>query len=100
MIRHPDIETNPIARKMMHRIGVKGTAWLVFAIVIIIVVVSGWGAILMSDFWKLCHIIYGIATSVMHVAVAQNNWTGQPNKITLMVFRLHSKMAKLKLKLK
>ena len=40
-IKHPQIETNPLARRMMNKIGIKTTAWIVFAIVGIIVLIMG-----------------------------------------------------------
>ena len=40
-IKHPQIETNPLARKLMTKIGIKMTAWIVFSIVVIIVLVLG-----------------------------------------------------------
>ena len=91
-IKHPQVETNPLARKMMIKIGIKTTAWIVFGIVVLIVLLMG-GIALRSDVgFQIFFLSFGIVLSVVQFAVAHNNWTMQPNFITRLVMKYHRKI--------
>ena len=88
-ITHPDIETNPLARPVMQKIGVKAASWLVFAVAVAIIACSGFAALYGPFFYQVLFILLGIAISVIQAAVALNNHTGRTNQITSQIFRLH-----------
>ncbi len=88
-ITHSGIETNPLARSVMQKIGVKTASWLVFAIAIAIIACSGLAALYGPFFYQVLFILLGIPISVIQAAVALNNHTGRTNLITSQIFRLH-----------
>jgi len=93
-IRHPDGETNPIARRMMRGMGMSCAAWLVFAVAMVIVGVSAWMALEGGSGVKASFIVVGVAISVVQAAVAHHNWTRRPNAVSRLVMRLHAVLAR------
>lgn len=91
-IKHPQIETNPLARKMMKKIGIKTTAWIVFAIVVIIVLFMGGIALTSNPGYQIFFVVFGFVLSVIQFAVAHNNWTMRHNFITRLVLMYHRKI--------
>lgn len=87
-IRGISMEMNPIARVMMHRIGIKGTIWLIFAVTIIITILCQvWIQIkTQSILWDYCYILIGTFTATVQGATALNNHFGRPNLITKNMF--------------
>ncbi len=91
-IEHPQIETNPLARKMMTKIGIKTTAWIVFGIVVLVVLLMGRIASEGEDFFQIFFLVFGLVLSVIQFAVAHNNWTRRTNFITRLVLMYHRKI--------
>ncbi|PKO07889.1 MAG: hypothetical protein CVU40_18325 [Chloroflexi bacterium HGW-Chloroflexi-2] len=91
-IEHPQIETNPLARKMMTKIGIKTTAWIVFGIVVLVVLLMGRIALEGEDFFQIFFLVFGLVLSVIQFAVAHNNWTRRTNFITRLVLMYHRKI--------
>lgn len=91
-IKHPQIETNPLARRMMNKIGIKTTAWIVFAIVGIIVLIMGGIALTSEKSYQIFFLAFGLVVSIIQFAVAHNNWTRRPNFITRLVLIYHHKL--------
>lgn len=93
-IRHPEGETNPIARQMMIRIGKKKSIRIVFVLALIIIAIAGAAAIVGNDNLKALFIVMGVAISIVQGAVAHNNWSGHENLITRRVRVLHEGLLK------
>jgi hypothetical protein len=91
-IKHPQIETNPLARKLMTKIGIKPTAWIVFAIVVILVLIMGGIALTSELSYQIFFLAFGLVVSIIQFAVAHNNWTRRPNFITRLVLIYHRKI--------
>lgn len=91
-IEHPQIETNPLARKMMTKIGIKTTAWIVFGIVVLVVLLMGRIALEGEDFFQIFFLVFGLVLSGIQFAVAHNNWTRRTNFITRLVLMYHRKI--------
>ena len=94
-------ETNPFARGIMHRLGVRRATALVF------VLASAWtcalsAVVLMmeSTLYAALFIVVGLFVAMVQAAVAHTNWTGRQNAITSRVLRAHHGMAKLAKKLR
>ncbi len=91
-ISHPQIETNPLARKFMIKIGIKMTAWIVFGIVVLIVLLIGIIALRSEVNFQIFFLAFGIVLSIVQFAVARNNWTTRTNFITRLVLMYHQKI--------
>jgi hypothetical protein len=91
-IKHPQIETNPLARKLMTKIGIKMTAWIVFLIVVIIVLIMGEIALTSEPSYQIFFLTFGLVVSIIQFAVALSNWTRRPNFITRLVLIYHRKI--------
>lgn len=91
-IQHPQIETNPFAQKMMYKIGIKTTAWIVFGIVLVIVIVLGANAFRSDIGYQIFFLTFGVVLSVIQFAVAHHNWSRRPNFITRQVMAYHLKI--------
>ncbi|MBW6471708.1 MAG: hypothetical protein K0B14_01170 [Anaerolineaceae bacterium] len=91
-IKHPQIETNPLARKMMTKIGIKTTAWIVFGIVVLIVILMGRIALKADVYFQIFFLAFGFVLSIIQFAVALNNWTRRTNFITRLVLMYHRKI--------
>jgi len=85
----PAQETNPLARRIMEKLGVKTAVWLVFGLVSLISVLTGTAYIALGKPGQLVFIAAGLPVSLVQFAVAMHNWTGRPNLITLAVARAH-----------
>lgn len=92
IIQHPQIETNPLARKLMTKIGIKMTAWIVFLIVVIIVLIMGEIALTSEPRYQIFFLTFGLIVSIIQFAVALSNWTRRPNFITRLVLIYHRKI--------
>ena len=84
------MEMNPIARVMMHRIGIKGTIWLIFAVTIIITILCQVYIQIKTEsiLWDYCYILMGTFTAIVQGATALNNHQGKANMITKQLFRV------------
>ena len=91
-INHPQMETNPLARKFMTRIGIKMTAWIVFSIVVIIVLIMGGLALTSEPSYQIFFLTFGLVVSIIQFAVALSNWTRKPNFISRLVLIYHRKI--------
>jgi hypothetical protein len=88
-VPHPDAEINPLARRIMHRIGVRGAAALAFALTVVIVAIATALTLLSpGTFHAWCFVGGGILVSVVQSAVAHTNWTGRWNVVTRLARRL------------
>lgn len=93
LLRDPMMETNPIARRLMLRFGMKGTVWLIFIVAIILVATSGVIALYEGVVYQVAFILVGIFISVIQFAVAYTNWTGADTFITRTIRKLHSSLS-------
>lgn len=91
-IKHPQIETNPLARNLMTKIGINITAWIVFGIVVLVVLLVGRIALRGEVFFQIFFLAFGFVLSVIQLPVALNNWTRRPNFISRMVLMYHRKI--------
>lgn len=89
-IGHSSAETNPIARRMMMRVGTIRTIWIVFVLALIIVGVAGAAAVAGGNVMKSLFIVVGVSISIIQGAVAHCNWSGHDNAITKQVRVLHA----------
>ena len=91
-IDHPGAETNPLARRMMMRVGTTRAIWIVFVLAMIIIGVAGGAAVAGGNLMKFLFIIVGVAISIIQGAVAHCNWSGHENAITKRVRVLHASL--------
>ena len=84
------MEMNPIARILMHRFGIKGTIWGIFALTIIITAFSQLWIQYSTSYilWDYGYILMGTFTAIVQSATALNNHQGKANMITKQLFRL------------
>lgn len=84
------MEMNPIARILMHRFGIKGTIWGIFALTILITALSQYWIQFSttSILWDYGYILMGTSTAIVQGATALNNHQGRPNIITKQLFRV------------
>lgn len=88
-IKHAGHESNPIARRLMFRLGTTTTIWLVFVLALIIIVVTGLGALRSGPALQAAFLVAGVAISIIQLAVAHSNWTRRDNLVTRMVRKAH-----------
>lgn len=86
-ITHPSIESNPFAKRLMVRFGIRSTAWGVFGLVVLITLIAGRIALDGQQDLEFLFIGFGIFVSIVQFSVAQNNWTRKPNLITKWVWK-------------
>ena len=93
MIRGVAMEFNPIARALMHRLGIKTTIWLAFAITIVVTAISQYLIQYQTDSipWDCGYILTGGFTALIQGATAVNNYKGRPNFVTKQLFKLLAK---------
>jgi hypothetical protein len=96
LLRDPMMETNPIARRLMLRFGMKGTVWLIFIVAIILVATSGVIALYEGVVYQVAFILVGSFISVIQFAVAYTNWTGADTFITRTIRKLHSSLSQIR----
>jgi len=89
-IGHSGAETNPIARRMMIRVGTGRAIWIVFILALIIIGIAGGAAVAGGNLMKSLFIVVGLAISIIQGAVAHCNWSGHENAITRRVRVLHA----------
>jgi hypothetical protein len=88
-IRHADAENNPVARRMMHRIGTEKAIWLVMFIALVIIIITAATALRGGLYTKVLFTLAGLVISLIQFAVAHCNWTGRDNLITRRVRTIH-----------
>lgn len=76
-------ETNPVARKLMGRLGVKPAIWAIFGLAVVIIGLAGWLVLNLGVFFQVVFIVVGLLVVVVQAAAAQANWTGRQNAVTL-----------------
>ena len=85
-IKWPMQESNPFARRLMMRYGIKSTVWLVFGVTVVAVVLSHafvwWRD---SAIYQGLYIGIGMVISLVQFAVARANISGSDNAITRLV---------------
>ena len=87
------MESNPIARALMYKFGIKGTIWFAFAVAIVVTVLSQlyvqvWTVHVV---WDIAYVITGTFTALVQGATALNNHQGRANLITKTLFSVISK---------
>ena len=84
------METNPIARVLMYRFGIKGTVWFAFMASIVVTVLSQLYVQVWTQhyLWDVAYIIMGLFTALIQGATALNNHQGRPNFITNILLRV------------
>ena len=89
-IRGVAMEFNPIARRLMHRFGIKTTIWMAFAITIAVTALSQYWIQYQTDSILLdCgYILSGGFTALIQGATAVNNYQGRPNFVTHLILKL------------
>lgn len=77
-------EKNPIASKIMERIGIQTTIWGFFGLSALIVSISVWSIFRFYDtlLYKSLYVILGLFISLIQFAVAHTNQTKRLNIIT------------------
>ena len=88
------METNPIARALMYRFGIKGTVWFAFVASIVVTVLSQQYVQVWTQhyLWDVAYIIMGLFTALIQGATALNNHQGRPNFITLLILKTIQKL--------
>jgi len=88
------MESNPIARALMYRLGIRGTVWFAFAVAVIVTVLSQLYVQLWTEHqaWDWAYVFTGLFTAVIQGATALNNYQGKPNFITLLIFKTIRKL--------
>lgn len=94
-IGHSSAETNPIARRMMLRVGTTRAIWIVFVLALIIIGIAGAAAVTGGNLMKSLFIVVGVSISIIQGAVAHCNWSGHENAVTKRVRLLHSGLQRL-----
>lgn len=87
------MEANPIARALMHRLGIKGTVWLAFVLTILVTVISQWWVQFQTThpLWDIAYILTASFTALVQGATAHSNATGKRNLVVMMLFKLIQK---------
>lgn len=88
-IGHSSAETNPIARRMMMRVGTTRAIWIVFVLALIIIGIAGAAAVAGGNLMKSLFVVVGVSISIIQGAVAHCNWSGHDNAITKRVRVMH-----------
>jgi len=88
-------ETNPLARRIMHRLGVHRSVALVFVLATIWTCALATVTILMdSAVYAALFVGLGLFVATVQAAVAHTNWTGRDNAITSRVLHCHRAAAR------
>ncbi len=83
-------ESNPFARILMDKIGIKATVWLIFLLVVLIAVFAEAISLFIGKVALFLYIIVGLFVSIVQYGVAHKNLTEKENLISKMVFKLYS----------
>ena len=88
------MESNPIARAFMYRLGIRGTVWFAFALAVLVTVLSQLYIQLWTvhPAWDLAYVFTGLFTAVIQGATALNNYQGKPNFITYILLKVVSRI--------
>ena len=86
-------EKNPIARKIMAKIGTHTTIWAIFVISILVVISSIWILFNFYDnlFYKLTFVILGLIITITQFAVSHTNHTKRLNYFTKLLTKIYSR---------
>lgn len=84
-------ERNPLARKIMMRIGIQTTIWTIFFISILIVFLTVFILLNYYDtlLYKFIYIILGIIIIYAQIAIAHTNKTQKLNKFTRLLNKFY-----------
>jgi|SRR3989304_2898198 len=94
-IRSVNSESNPLARNLMKRFGIKRTAWLIFMISLAIIMLTGITAISSNRFVQIGFILIGTIISIIQFSVAISNWSGKHNLVTRNFLKFHQFISQL-----
>lgn len=94
-IRQAGHESNPLARKMMLRLGTRQAIWLIFLVALVIIAIAGIAALSFGVVFQVAFILLGLFVAVVQFAVAAANWTGRDNPVTRQVRKVHWKLRKI-----
>jgi len=88
------MESNPIARALMYRFGIKGTVWFAFIVSIVVTVLSQRYVQVCTQhyLWDVAYVIMGLFTALIQGATALNNHQGRQNIITLLILKSIKKL--------
>ena len=88
------MESNPIARALMYRLGIRGAVWFAFAVAVIVTVLSQLYVQLWTvhPAWDLAYVFTGLFTAVIQGATALNNYQGKPNLVTQRLIKVISRI--------
>ena len=88
------MESNPIARVLMYRLGIRDIVWFAFAAAVLVTALSQLYVQLWTvhPAWDLAYVFTGLFTAVIQGATALNNYQGKPNFITLLIFKTIRKL--------
>jgi len=87
-------ESNPIARKLMNKFGIKTTIWAIFVLTIFIVIFSLFliNSLFNTFTYKLLFVLTGLFVSVIQFAAAHSNKNQRLNFITRLIFSVASRL--------
>ena len=90
------MESNPIARALMYRLGIRGTVWFAFALAVLVTLLSQLYVQLWTvhPAWDWAYVFTGLFTAVIQGATALNNYQGRSNFVTKSLFRIISTFGK------
>ncbi len=88
-IQNIEHERNGFARKIMHKIGIKTTIWLIFVLVVIIVSLVGYKSLEKTFIHKIFVIVLGLLIAGIQFAVAHTNMTGKSNFIVRLLYKFY-----------
>ena len=83
------MESNPIARVLMYRFGIKWTVWFAFIVSIVVTVLNQLYVQVWTQhyLWDVAYVIMGLFTALIQGATALNNHQGRQNIITLLILK-------------
>ena len=88
-IRSVNVESNPIARGLMKKIGIKKSVWLIFLISLTIILITGSVALSFGIIYQVFFVLLGLFISVVQFSVAHSNLSGKGNLITRYLLQFH-----------
>jgi len=89
------MESNPIARALMYRFGIKGTVRFAFIVSIVVTVLSQFYVQVWTQhyLWDVSYIVMGLFTALIQGATALNNHQGKPNLVTQRLIKVISRIS-------
>jgi energy-converting hydrogenase Eha subunit E len=89
-------EQNPIARKIMKRLGTRLAIWMIFGISIVIVGFSLWVLFVFynTTLHKILFVLVGAFVALIQFAVSHTNYTRRTNIFTECILRLKNRIEK------